>query len=231
MAASGKLSIEQLPGFIQGIAGEMNAAARIAGDEALKTARRQVVSYVRRRKALKMKNAPIAKRINDSMKSVKPRPGTHFADMRWELRVLAIRMPMAAYPHSPVPGFGGGVRVEINKGRPKLVKHAFLAKVKSGTERSRAALQAGGGVPTLHSGIFVRQPHAVHLPAQNKWGVTQLPIRELFSSNIADVIHDGLVQREIQERAQEVYAETFARVMENGVAKKLAAKWAARRRR
>lgn len=225
------MRIEQLPGFIQGLAGEMDAAARIAGDESLKTARAWIVTYVRHRKALILENAPIPKRINQSMKSVKPRRGTHFADMRWELRVRAIPMPMAAYPHSPVPGLGGGVRVEINKGRPKLVKHAFIATVKSGTERSRAALQAAGGVPTLHTGIFVRQPHAAHQPAQNKWGVTQLPIRELFTSTIADVISDGLVQREIQERAQEVYAETFARAMENGVAKKLAAKWAARRRR
>lgn len=202
---SSKLDLQQLPGFIGGLAGEMDAAARIAGDEALKTARAWVITYVRNKKAVQ------PKRINQSMKSVKPRKGTHFSDMRWELAVRPIPMPMAAYPHQAEGGLkvGGGVRVEINKGKPVLVKHAFVATLKNG-----------------HSGIFVREPHAVSRPAPNKFGRTSLPIRELFTSTIADVLHDALAQQQIQEHSQQVYATTFARVMENGVAKNLAAKWA-----
>lgn len=230
MASGRALKIEQLPGFLQGIAGEMDAAARIAGDEALKAARAWVITYVRHRKALVLDNAPIPKRINQSLKSIRPRRGTHFRDMRWELRIRPIPMPMAAYPHSPVPGLGGGVRVEINKGQPVLVKHAFIGRVQAGSSRSRAELGAGGRTIVTHEGIFMRQPGAVHSRARNTWGITQLPIRELFTSSIADVLHDGLVQREIQERAQEVYGDTFARVLDNGVARRLAAQWAARRR-
>lgn len=199
------LTIDQLPGFISGLAGEMDAAGRIAGDEALKTARAWVITYARNRKELQQ-----PRRITRALKNIKPRRGAHFGDMRWELRVLPIDMPMAAYPHSPVPGIGGGVRAEINKGQPQLVKHAFLATVKGVSK---------AGEVSLHKGIFVRDGTK-----------SSLPIRQLFTSSVADVLHDGLAHKEIQERAQEVYGVTFARVMESGVAKNLAAKWAAKRR-
>lgn len=198
------LPIDQLPGFIRGLAREMDAAGRIAGDEALKTARAWVITYARNRKELQ------PRRITKALKNIKPRRSAHFRDMRWVLRVLPIEVPMAAYPHSAVPGIGGGVRAEINKGQPELVKHAFLATVKGVSK---------AGEVSLHQRIFVRDgtKHS-------------LPIRQLFTSSVADVLHDGLVHREIQERAKEVYAETFARMMENGVAKSLAVKWAAKRR-
>lgn len=199
------LPIDQLPGFIRGLAGEMDAAGRIAGDEAIKTARAWVITYARNRKELQQ-----PRRITKALKNIKPRRGAHFGDMRWELRVLPIDMPMAAYPHSAVPGLGGGVRAEINKGQPALVKHAFLATVKGVSK---------AGEVSLHKGIFVRDGTK-----------KSLPIRQLFTSSVADVLHDGLAHKEIQERAQEVYAETFARVLDNGVAKKLAAQWAAKRR-
>jgi hypothetical protein len=198
------MSIDQLPDFIRGLAGEMDAAARVAGDEAIKTSRAWVIAYARNRKALGQPS-----RIKKALKNIKPRRSAHFADMRWELRVLPIDMPMAAYPHSAVPGLNGGVRVEINKGAPELVKHAFLARVK-GVSRA--------GEVSIGQHIFVRERQS------------SLPIRKLFTSSVADVLHDGLAHREIQDRAQEVFGETFARVMENGVAKKLAAKWAAKRR-
>lgn len=198
------MTIEQLPGFIRGLAGEMDAAGRIAGDEALRTARSWVVTYTRNRKALQQTN-----RITRSMKTIKPRRGGHFGDMSWAVRVLPVAMPIAAYPHTPVPGLGGGVKVEINSGRPELVKHGFLANVQ-GVSRA--------GEVSIGRHVFVRATKA------------SLPIRKLFTSSVADVLQDGQVQREIQERAQEVYGETFSRVMGNGVAKNLAAKWAAKRR-
>lgn len=209
------MTIDQLPGFIQGLASEMDAAARVAGDEALKTTRAWVIAYARNRKELSD-----VRRIKKTLKDRKPRRGVPFADMRFELHVLPIDMPMAAYPHSPVPGLGGGIKVEINSGKPALVKHAFLAKVK-GVSRA--------GEVSIGQHIFVREPHAVHQKTANG-GRTQLPIRKLFSSSVADTLHDALAHRELQARAQEVYGETFARVMGNGVAKNLAAKWAARRR-
>lgn len=213
-----KLKAEDLPKFVRvGLREEIHAAARIAGNEALKTARRAVVKYVEHRKALDAKSAPIKKYINRSIKTLKPKKTVDFTDMVWELRVNPIKMPMAAYPHHIAAGFG--VVVEINRGKPQLVPHAFLALV-------QAVSRAGELTP--HDGIFVREAHAVQRRAQNKWGITSLPIRQLYSSTLADVVSDGLAKASIQHEAQQVFGTTYTRVLENGIARMTAAKWARR---
>lgn len=181
-----KLKIEQLPAFMKGIAAEVDEAARLAGRDALRTSRREVVKYVRGRKG-KLQT----KRINESMRNKYPRKGLHLADMQWTLEVKNKPMEMEAFPHSPqILGPGGGVRVEINKGKPTLIKNAFIATMSSG-----------------HTGIFARD------------GKSRLPISELFSSSIADVLHDGLAHEKVRSASQATFNASMERFTRIGIEK------------
>lgn len=77
-----------------------------------------------------------------------------------------------------------GVSVAINTGKRSLVRSAFLATMKSG-----------------HRGVYVRE------------GKKRLPIRELFSSTVFDVLQDSGRAPAVLERGSEVFSSAFARLL------------------
>lgn len=77
-----------------------------------------------------------------------------------------------------------GVTVSVNRGSRKTIKGAFLATLKSG-----------------HRGVFVRE------------GKARLPIRELFSSTVADTLRDTNALPVIEKRTLAVLRTAFARLV------------------
>jgi hypothetical protein len=76
-----------------------------------------------------------------------------------------------------------GVSVAINTGARALIKSAFIATMRSG-----------------HTGVFKRD------------GKARLPISELFSSKISDVVQDRGFIPFVQEGAQTVFSNSFDRL-------------------
>lgn len=110
------------------------------------------------------------------------------------LASLAWRMDVsgAAVPLADYPSrqTRKGVSVAVNNGKRKVVKSAFLATMTSG-----------------HQGVFVRT------------GKSRLPIKELFSTTIADVFGDDGMIPAVQNRAQSVFASAFERLFALELAK------------
>lgn len=77
-----------------------------------------------------------------------------------------------------------GVSVAINRGRRVLISGAFVATMRSG-----------------HVGVFRRR------------GVKRLPIDEVFTTRVSDVLRDTGLMPRLQARAQEVFASSFARLL------------------
>jgi hypothetical protein len=83
-----------------------------------------------------------------------------------------------------------GVSVSINKGRRVLLSGAFVATMRSG-----------------HVGVYRRR------------GAKRLPIDEVFTTRVSDVLkNDGLMER-LHTRAQEVFSSSFARLLPLELAK------------
>jgi len=83
-----------------------------------------------------------------------------------------------------------GVSVAVNKGARKVIPSAFVARMKSG-----------------HVGIFRRTTKA------------RLPIEELFSSRISDVIQDSGATDAIFARGSQVFSASFSRLLPLELAK------------
>ena len=83
-----------------------------------------------------------------------------------------------------------GVRVQVNVGSTKLIKSAFIATMRSG-----------------HRGVFVRE------------GLGRLPIRELFSTRVDQVLQDNGAIPGLEDRAQRVFASSYARLLPLELAK------------
>lgn len=75
-----------------------------------------------------------------------------------------------------------GVSVEINKGSRSFIRSAFVATLKSG-----------------HEGVFRRT------------GKARLPIKEAFTTRVADAFRDALPA--VTERGRAVFTSTFTRVL------------------
>jgi hypothetical protein len=107
----------------------------------------------------------------------------------WTERVSGRPIPLVDYPHSRSKS---GIMVSVNRtgGVRKLVKAAFAAQMKSG-----------------HKGIYRRQ------------GRGRLPIRELFSSTIANALQDSSVLSSILNAASQRFDRAFARGLPRELAK------------
>lgn len=84
-----------------------------------------------------------------------------------------------------------GVTVGINKGTRALIKGAFIATMKSG-----------------HVGVFLRT------------GPGRFPIKELFTTRVADVFNDNGMTDEAFTRAQETFSKSFERLYPLELAKR-----------
>ena len=126
----------------------MRALAKAGGD-GLRAMRTAGTRMVRERKRLKVA------RVNRGLTLLFPSSKQRLI---WRMQVSGAPVPLAEYPHRQVKS---GVSVEVNVGRRKLVRSAFVATMKSG-----------------HEGIFKRR------------GKKRLPIAEAFSTRISDVFGD-----------------------------------------
>jgi hypothetical protein len=100
--------------------------------------------------------------------------------MRWMMKVSGKPVPLAEYP---VRATRQGVMVEVNKGKRKLVRGAFIRTMKSG-----------------HKGVFRRK------------GARRLPLRELFTTRVSDVFNDAGFVPAVHTIAQNKFQTTFARL-------------------
>lgn len=163
-------------------------AARFAGRDAIRALRVDVSREIRQRKRFKVST------VNKALALNFPRSPRTLESLAWSMTASGKPVPVAAFPHREVRNGarGGrlmlrghrGVRVEINVGQPTIIKNAFVATLKSG-----------------HEGVFRRV------------GKARLPIKELFTTRITDVIQDrGFVPARFQ-RAGLVFGSTFSRVL------------------
>lgn len=95
----------------------------------------------------------------------------------------------------------GGVTFQIQRGgKRQRLRHAFLATVKAG----------GDGA---HLGVFTRAT-GEKVPSSKRVKGTdrarRLPIREVFTTNLAQVMRDAPVREAMRARALEVYTTTIA---------------------
>lgn len=168
---------------------------KASGNRAIRDAKVTASRYVRGRKRLKVKF------VNDSLPVTNPK-GRALGDLEWRMRVSGSPVPLIDYPHRQVGArtigskgrrerVSGGVMVGVNKGRMKLIKSAFVAKMKSG-----------------HKGIFSRGLDG-----------RRLPIHELFSSRVSDVFNDNGMIPAVFERATTTYNKSFAYLLPLELAK------------
>lgn len=158
----------------KGIEKAVFRALKKAGSDAIKATRVEGSRYVRSRKRFKVSKA------NKGLPLVFPH-SKEIDGLEWKMLVSGRPSPVIDFPHRQVKA---GVRVEINRGHPTLIKSAFIATMKSG-----------------HEGVFKRV------------GKARLPIKELFTTRLSDVFRDeGMVERTFL-RTRAVLSATFERVL------------------
>lgn len=167
---------ERIKGLVnQGLERAVVAAARKAGRDALRALRTDSVKALRERKRFK------ASALRKALTPQSPK-GARLENLAWTLTVSGRPMPLASFPYRGTKR--KGVRVEVNVGRPKYLRNAFVATMRSG-----------------HTGIFERV------------GRARLPIRELYSTRVTDVFRDAGFVPERFARAGVVFGSTFDRVL------------------
>ncbi len=110
-----------------------------------------------------------------------PRRNADIDAMVWTMRVTGKQVPLGKYPARQTKK---GVSVLVNKGQRKLIKGAFIAKMKSG-----------------HVGVFVRE------------GKARLPIQHALSTRVSDVFQDRGMSPAVLARGQGVFSSSFSRLM------------------
>ncbi len=176
------------------LTGAVKRALRKAGATALRDMRSEASKRIRARKRISPKY------ISRALTLSRPR-GADIATMEWALNVSGKPVPLIAYPHRVkrgtkagrrgrggmgprTPKLAGGVIVEVNTGRPTLIRGAFVATMDNG-----------------HKGIFRRL------------GKARLPIKELLGSRPVDaLLHAGEADA-VATRGGRSFGETFERVL------------------
>lgn len=155
--------------------------ARGAGRDALRKMRTTIQRAVREKKTLKIG------RINKGLRSDPPKGVRDLGDLAWSLHASGKGVALSEFKKRQNRK---GVRVEVNRGSPKLIQGAFLQTVGQG-----------------HLGVFVRK------------GAERYPIRELFSSRIKHVVEDTEVAPEAFRTAQSEFVKTWERLLPLELAK------------
>jgi len=176
MLLTATVNIRDLAGVLDGPGKMISKAARMAGSDALKGMRAEASRLIRERKAIKLSA------VHDALDMLFPRAG---GEMIWILR--AEPRPMRVYAFA-ARQTRAGVSVEINKGKRVLIRHAFIATMKSG-----------------HTGVFYRT---------GEFGRNRNPklekIDEAYTSRVSDVLGD--VAPAVAQRGEDVFRKSFARL-------------------
>lgn len=178
----------------------LTRALKNAGDQVARALYKDAVAHVKSRKRL-----PVA-RIRSLMKTKRPGAAATIQSMSWSLFVSHKPTALSKYPFSGGRGGalnwtrqgGAPVKVRVNVGGGgKVLPGAFVAKLKSG-----------------HEGIFVRGKKG-----QSGRDLPRLPIRQLVSSSVADVLRDGGAIDRLYTRAQAKMGTAFDRTLAAQLAK------------
>ena len=165
--------LAELSGVTAG--GALVRAMDKAGSDAARSMRTDSGRKVREKKRMK------AGTVSRGLPLTFPTDRSKLSSLVWRMQVSGKVVPIASYPARQVKG---GVSVEINKGRPTLIRSAFITTLRSGRR-----------------GVFL-----------HKGGKTSR-VQELYTSRIADVFNDTGFVAAVQERAQGVFASAFARLL------------------
>ena len=151
-----------------------------AGGDAARYLRTGSSRLVRQRKRIK------AGRLQRGLVLRFPSRGAGLADLAWRMDVSSEAFPAIDYP---VRQTKRGVRIQVNVGSSKLIKGAFIARMKSG-----------------HRGVFTRE-------RVGGARVRRLPIKEAFSSRIVDVFQDAGFVPFVQAGAQARFESSLKRLL------------------
>ncbi len=179
----------------QGLERALFRALSKSGGDAIRAARTASSRTVRFRKAYQ------ASAVNRGLVLGFPNGKREIADLEWRVRVSGDAVPASAFPYRVIKRrtsgrrgrrqfVPGGVKVQINRGRWSMIESAFVARMQSN-----------------HVGIFRRR------------GDARLPIDEVFTTRISDVFTDNGMIPAVHDRAQVVFAASFARLLPLEVAK------------
>lgn len=149
-------------------------AAVSAGNDAVRTAQAGSTRGVRDKKRFK------AGAVKRGTPIIWPRNKTDLHALEWRLEASGAPVRLGDVPRRQTKR---GVVVEVNRGVRRLVRGAFIARLKSG-----------------HVGVFRRR------------GKTRLPIDEGFTSTIADVFTDPGFAPRVIERGMTRGLATFERL-------------------
>lgn len=153
----------------------LRRALRKAGGDAIRSLKAGTSKGVRERKRLKVS------RINKGTPIHFPASKSSISDLEWRMDVSGQLVPVVEFPHRQNRK---GVVVSINVGQRKLIRSAFVARMKSG-----------------HVGVFRRR------------GDERLPIDEAFTTRLSDVVQDsGFIPR-VQAQARVKFEASFQRLL------------------
>lgn len=166
----------------RGLDKTVTRAVSMAGSDALRALRADTNRYVRARKQFPLKTLEKSIRMNFPKMR-------HIYDGVWTMRVRGEPMPLGAFKFRQGKK---GVYVTINKGNRRLIRGAFVARMRSG-----------------HVGVFARA------------GKGRLPINEMFTSRLTDLFKDSEFQANMWTRPGYVFNRTFNRVFKALMMKKI----------
>mgnify|MGYP005811300885 CR=1 FL=1 len=168
---------------------------QMSGSSGSRAAKAEGSRLIRARKAIK-----VAK-VNETLTIVTP---TQKQRTIWAIVAKSELMPVAAFSFRPTKK---GISVVINTGSRVVIAHAFKATMRSG-----------------HEGVFMRVGQATRAPIQGYKGHKRYagrkrqPIKELFTTQVADAFEDALPAAGAKGR--EVFESTFRRVLPLEIAKR-----------
>jgi hypothetical protein len=146
-----------------------------AGNDAIKAMRIASTKKIRGRKRMKLG------KLNRALPLAYPGDKREITALVWRMDVSGRPIAISEYPARQT---AKGVSVQVNVGKRKLIKSAFITILKSG-----------------HRGVFRRR------------GPERLPIEEIFSTKVSDVFADGGFIHEVQTRATEIFASAYVRLL------------------
>ncbi len=147
-----------------------------AGGDAIRAVRADGKRRVRTRK--RMRAEYLAAR---GLPLTFPKRNAEIDAMVWTMRPTGKHVPLGKYPARQTKK---GVSVQVNQGQRKLIKGAFIAKMKSG-----------------HVGVFQRE------------GRARLPIQHALSTRVSDVFEDRGMAPAVLDRGQTVFTSSFRRLL------------------
>jgi hypothetical protein len=147
-------------------------ALKRAGKDALKSMRADAKRRVRDRVRIR------AGYLADKAFPLVNAMGTDIDALEWRMKVSGAAVPLGEYPRRQLKA---GVRVEVQKGKVKLIKSAFLAMTKRGRK-----------------GVFLREE-----------GVGRYPMGHRLGLRTSDSMADGQIPAASLDYAAEQFAKRF----------------------